>query len=707
MMTAKYFARSLHLPAGLILCLALAGGSPARAQQSPPKGPPPTRTDNAKETIHGVEVVDPYRWLEDQTSPETRAWIDAQNQHTASLLRKLPQREGIAKQLGELMKVDSVQIPAERGGRYFFMKRAADQDLNVLYIRKGLTGPDEVLVDPHPLSPDHTTSISLMSVSEDGRLVAYGLRAGGEDERTVHLLDVDARKELPDRLPRADYFGVSIKPDATGIYYSRMTPEGPRVYYHGMGTDPVGDAEIFGKGYGPGKIIGIDLSEDGHYLLITVLYGSGVTRSELYFENVREHGPILPVVNDLEALFFGGVAGDTLFLRTNWKAPFWRVFGVDLKKPARDFWREIIPEGDATVEEVHPAGGKLLVNYTRNAATQLKLFESTGKPAGEVSLPGIGSVNGITTRWSSPEAFFSFVSYSTPNTVYRYDVTKQRADVWAKPKVPVDSGDFEVKQVWYESKDKTRVPMFLFYRKGIKPDGSNRVLLTGYGGFDVSMTPRFSEEAVLWAKRGGVYAVANMRGGGEFGEAWHHAGMLEKKQNVFDDFIAAAEWLVAQRYTTPGKLSIMGTSNGGLLMGAMLTQRPDLFQAVVCRYPLEDMVRYQKFFVAQFWVPEYGSSDDPKQFPYLYSYSPYHHVQPGTKYPAALFVTGDGDTRVAPLHARKMAARLQAATASDRPILLLYDTKSGHSGGRPLSKQIEEITDELSFLFWQLGMNDK
>jgi prolyl oligopeptidase len=388
---------------------------------------------------------------------------------------------------------------------------------------------------------------------------------------------------------------------------------------------------------------------------------------------------------------------------TNWKAPMWRVFAVDLKNPARDRWREIIPETDARLEGIVLAGGKLFADYTRSAVAQLKIFEPSGKPAGEIKLPGLGTVSGFTGRWGSREVFFSFESFAAPFAVYRFDVEKGSREVWARSHVPFDGSAFEVKQVWYESKDKTRIPMFLFHKKGIKLDGSHRTLLTGYGGFDVSETPSFSAEAAVWVERGGIYAQANMRGGGEFGEAWHHAGMLGNKQNVFDDFIAAGEWLVANGYTKPARLAIIGTSNGGLLMGAALTQRPDLFGAVVCRYPLLDMLRFQKFLVAQWWVPEYGSSDDAGQFPYLYAYSPYHHVVPGTKYPAVLFVTGDGDTRVAPLHARKMAARLQAATSSGRPVLLLYDTKSGHSGGRPVGKLIEEQTNELSFLYWQLG----
>ena len=676
-----------------------------RAQDMSAKCPPPTRTDNVKENVHGVEISDPYRWLEDQTSPETRAWIDAQDRCTESALRKLPGREAITARLTALMKVDTIGVPRAYGGRYFFTKREADQDLAAIYMRKGADGPDELLVDPGPMSADHTVSVNLTRVSEDGKLIAYGVRKGGEDEVTIHLMDTDTRKELADQLPRSDYFGVVILPAGGGIYYSRLTADGPRVYFHAMGTDAANDKEIFGKGYGKDKIIGVDISDDGQYLSILVAYGSGTEHSEVYVQDVKNHGPITQIVKPMDGFFNGEIAGGTMYLLTNWQAPKWKVIAVDLKNPGQEHWRVVIPEGDARMESAGLSGGKLLVEYTRNATSELKLFDVSGKEAVAVKLPALGTVTGLQGHWNSGEVFFGFRSFPIPETIYRYDVAKGTLTAWAKPKVPIESANYEVKQVWYESKDKTRVPMFLFYKKGLKLDGARPALLTGYGGFDVSETPNFVANAVVWAEQGGVWAVTNMRGGGEFGEAWHHAGMMENKQNVFDDFIYAAEWLVKNNYTKPAKLSIMGGSNGGLLVGAALTQRPDLFQAVVCLYPLLDMIRFQKFLVARWWVPEYGSSDDAEQFKYLYAYSPYHNVHAGTKYPAVLFITGDGDTRVAPLHARKMAAELQAATGSDRPVLLLYDTKSGHSGGRPIGKQIEEGTDLLSFLFWQLGVS--
>jgi prolyl oligopeptidase len=692
----------------LLVALAIfaAIAAPARAQDNKMTCPPPTRVEDVKETIHGVAVSDPYRWLEDQNAPETRAWIDAQNACTQSLLKTLPGSEAIAKRLGELIKVDTIRLPSERGGRYFYSKRAAGQDLFVLYMRRG-TGPEEVLIDPASLSADHTTSVNFEGLSDDGKLVAYGVRKGGEDEVSIHFIDTDTRKDIPDSLPRARYIsGASFKTDRSGFYYSKLTDDGPRAYYHAMGTSTEQDTKIFGDGYASDKILVAEVSENGRYLLLTVLYGSACEKSEVYFQDLARGGPITPIVRTIDSCFQGDIAGDTLYMQTNWKAPKWRVLSVSLASPAQENWKETIPESESRLENFRLVGGKIIAQYSHNAASELKVFEADGKAAGEIVLPALGDVNGITGRWRGSEAFLSFQSFAIPSTIYRFDVSKRALAEWARPAVPVNAAEFEVKQIWYESKDKTRVPMFLFYRKGLKLDGSNPTLMTAYGGFDVSETPAFSDDAILWAEHGGVFAMPALRGGGEFGEDWHHAGMLEKKQNVFDDFFAAAEWLIANHYTRPERLAIIGRSNGGLLMGAAMTQRPDLFGAIVCGYPLLDMVRYQKFLVARFWVTEYGSSENPQQFPFLYAYSPYHRVVKGTKYPAVLFLTGDSDTRVAPLHARKMNAEMQAAQGGDKPILLMYDTKLGHSEGRPVSKIIEEDTDVLQFLFAEVGVKN-
>ncbi len=681
--------------------LAAPGGPPALA------APPKTAANPVKDVVQGVEITDPYRWLEDQDSRETRAWIDAQNAYTDSIIPKLPGREQLKQRVSALVKIDAMSPPTVRNGRYFFFKRQADQDQAVLYMRQGLDGKDQILVDPLPMSPDHTVTVNMADVSQDGKMLAYVIRHGGADEVEPHLFDVDARKDLPDSFPKGRYSGFGILADKSGVYLTRLTAEGPRVYFHPISLNKAGDAtaaevEVFGKGYGPEKIVSNNLSDDGRYLTITVSYGSAAEKTDLFFADVSKKGPVVPVTTDLKATSFAQIDGGRMFVRTNWKAPKWRIMEADLKNPAPEHWREVIPESGDVMDGLSLVGGMLAVHTAHDVVGRVKLFDPSGKLVREITLPTLGAISGLGGSWDSGEAFFSFASYYVPPTVYRYDIASGKQSTWSQQKVPIDAAKYEVKQVWYTSKDGTKIPMFLAHAKGLKLDGSNPTLLTGYGGFNLSSTPSFNAFAAAWISSGGVYAVANMRGGGEFGEAWHHAGMLEKKQNVFDDFFAAAEWLIQSKYTSPARLAIRGNSNGGLLMGAAVTQRPELFGAVICGYPLLDMVRYQKFLVAKYWVPEYGSSDDPQQFKWIYAYSPYHHVKPGTKYPAILFLTGDADTRVAPLHARKMTALMQAA-GSEKPILLHYDTAAGHSPGTPAGKQVENTTDELNFLFWQLG----
>jgi prolyl oligopeptidase len=666
---------------------------------------PSTRLDNVEDKYGKTVVVDPYRWLEDQESKETRAWIEAQDKCTETALRKLPGREAITKRLTELYRIDTYGLPEEHGGRYFFTKRLAGQDLTLICMRHSANGADEVLVDPLPWSSDHSASAVIEKVTKDGKFLFYGRREGGQDEVTVHILDVEAHKDLPDVLPSADYGSVEPTNDHAGIYYAKATPDGPRAYYHAMGTDTAKDKLLFGERLTKENELALELSEDNSYIDYIAIFGAGAEKTEVYLQNLKENGPIVPVVNDLNSLFWTAWAGNTLLMQTNWKAPQWHAYAVDPKNSAREQWKEVVPEADIKLDVVTPAGGKLVATYLRNAATELKIFEWSGKSARPVPLPGLGTVV-VAGRWGSPEIHYSYTSFNYSPTVFAYDINTNASSVWAKSDVPLNPGDFQVQQVSYKSKDGTKIPMFLFSQKAAKHDVPGPILLSAYGGFDVNVTPDFEEPAIIWVEQGGTVAIPNLRGGGEFGEEWHRAGMLGKKQNVFDDFIAAAEYLIAEKYTTPEKLAIQGASNGGLLVGAVLTQRPDLVHAVVCGYPLTDMLRFQKFLEGPYWVAEYGSAENDQQFPYLYAYSPYHHVKSGVKYPSVLFITGDGDTRVAPLHARKMAARLQAATASDRPILLLYDTKSGHSGGRPLDKQIEEDTDTLSFLFWQLKMGN-
>ena len=492
-----------------------------------------------------------------------RAYLDA-----------APGREAIRKKFEALLKIDSVGTPFVRAGRYFFSRRMASEDRASLILRNGYSGKDEVLVDPKIATDDATTSVQYLGVSEDGGLVAFGARRGGEDEVSIRLLDVDSRKILPDALPRGRYFGFSIKPDKSGIYYSRfVVGEGSRIYYHAMGSPSSADQEIFGKGYGPTQNVGSYATQNGRWLVIAVSEGVPAKRTELYFQDLAAKGPLHTLLKE-DADFDFEDGGDWLFLTTNWKAPKRRVIRVDLKNPAPDRWKEVVPESSLAIEGISAVGGHLFVSYLDNVVTHVKKFDADGKSLGDLKLPGIGSAFGPRGRWKDDEAFYSFTSFVEPVTSYRFAVSSGKQDVWFRPKVPVRSEDMETKQVWYTSKDGTKVPMFLVSRKGLAPDGNLPVLLTGYGGFNAASTPAFSPRAAYWTELGGVYAVANLRGGGEFGEAWHRAGMFEKKQNVFDDFIAAAEWLIQNRYTKASRLAIEGGSNGGLLMGAMMTQRP-------------------------------------------------------------------------------------------------------------------------------------
>ncbi|MEZ5351568.1 MAG: prolyl oligopeptidase family serine peptidase [Bryobacteraceae bacterium] len=687
---------------------------PAMAADSYPNKPK-TRQAPVKETLHGVTLTDPYRWLEDQQSAETRAWIAEQNRFTRTLLDPAPGREAIRKRMSELLRVETVLIPMERGGRYFYRRRPAGAEQPLILMRESLNGKDKTLVDPATLSADHTASARISAVSDDGKLLAYAIQQGGKDEIAVRFLDVDSGRHLDDALPEGKWTDVSLTPDKKRFYYASLGGPNPRIRVPVMGTPFSADKEIFGDQYGAEHIVFGEVSENGHWLLITVFHGSAGDVIDLFAQDLRTAGPIVPVVKGVRASFLGTVVDDTLIVDTNWNAPRRRVLSVDLpalfaRKAEEgplppEQWKEIVPESKtATIDGISLAGGRLFVRYLENVQSRIRVYSASGNYEREIELPAIGSASAIYGRWKSNEAFYNFTSFHIPSRIYRLDAAKGVSEMWFQQPVPIESGDFVLDQQWFQSKDGTRIPLFLLYKKGLQRDGNRPVLMTGYGGFNVSMTPAFSATAVAWAELGGVFALPNLRGGSEFGEQWHENGMRFEKQNVFDDFIGAAEYLIREKYTNPKRLAITGRSNGGLLVGAALTQRPDLFQAVVCGYPLLDMIRYQKFLVARFWVPEYGSSDDPAQFKYLLSYSPYHHVKPGTDYPAVLFITGDADTRVDPLHARKMTALLQRDTAWRRPVALLYDVKAGHSGGQSATQTIDEITDTLSFLTTQMGI---
>jgi prolyl oligopeptidase len=669
---------------------------------------PVTRQDGVSEEFHGVEIVDPYHWLEDQVSAATRDWIDRQNAYAHALLDGQPVRAPISQRLTEMLRHDQVGGPELRGGYYFFEKRGAEQELWSIYRRKATGGPDELLVDPAPLSADHRTSVGLLGASEDGNLLAYSVRQGGEDETEIHILDVRERQEVGKPFARALYPGFAWKADASGFYYALGKRDaGKRLYYHalapGAADGTANDREIFGEGFGPDTWIAPVTSENGRYLLIVVQHGWA--KGELYFQNLSGSGPPRPLLTGIDARFEPQFAGDFLLVRTNWKAPKSRILKIDLRDPGEEKWREVVGAGDDAIESFAVIGGKLFVNRLHKVTSRIGVYSLDGASLGEVPLPGPGS-GGIYGRADQDEGLLSFSSYTTPYSLYRYSAATGARTLWYRDAVPFESERYETEQVWYPSKDGTRIPMFLIPRKGLRPDGQTPTILYGYGGFNVSITPHFNPSAAWWIEHGGIYEVANIRGGGEFGEEWHRAGMLDKKQNVFDDFIAAAEWLIEKRYTNSRKLAIWGGSNGGLLVGTVLTQRPDLFQAVVCWHPDLDMVRYYKYTRNNNppALLEYGNAAVADQFKYLYAYSPYEHVRPGTKYPAVLLTSGDADTRVPPEQARKMTARLQAATSSDRPVMILYDTKAGHSGGTPLSTVIEDSTLELAFVAWQLGM---
>jgi prolyl oligopeptidase len=665
--------------------------------------PPAAKREAVTDVMHGVEIVDQYRWLEDQPSPETRAWIDSQNVYTHAVLDPLPALPEIRKRLTELLRVDEQEMPVERAGRYFFFRKKANEDLRALCMRQGLTGQDQVLIDPHPLSPDHTTTVSLSDISHDGKLLAYGVRRGGVDETEIHVRQVDSGNDLPDILPTGLNWSLSFTHDNLGFYYGlHDRQKGGRIRYHKLGDDPANDKEVFGEGYGPDMWVWAQVSDNGRYVLFSVRHGWG--RSELYVQDLKSKAPLRTLVSDIDAAFETQFAGDTLLAQTDWQAPKRRIMSIDLSKP-NSAWQQVVPAAEDAIQDFSAVGGRIFVHYLHDVTSQIRIFAADGKPLGEIGLPGAGSADAPLGRWDGAEGFYEFESYTHPPAIYRYDVLAGKAEVWARPEIPFDPAPFETRQVWYNSKDGTRVPMFLVHKTGLQLDGTNPTLLYGYGGFDFSIVPGFRSLAAIWIERGGVFAVANLRGGGEFGEEWHHAGMLQNKQNVFDDFIAAAEWLIANKYTQPSRLAIQGVSNGGLLVGAALTQRPELYQAVLCEFPDLDMVRYYQFENKN--APallEYGNAADPEQFKFLYAYSPYQHVKQGTKYPAVLLTSGDADTRVPPLQARKMAAVLQWATASDRPVLLLYDTKAGHSGGKPLSKIVEDESLEIAFVMAQTGL---
>ena len=670
-----------------------------------------------EETLHGVKIVDNYRWLEDGSSPETQKWVEAEMAYTNAVLDPLPGREAIHKRLTELLSIGSISAPQIGGKYYFYARREGMQNQPIVFVRDGADGKDRVLVDVNQLAADGTIALDWYQPSENGRYLVYGTSPSGSEMSTLHIVETKTGKTLPDVIERTRAASIAWLLDNSGFYYTRYpkkgdVPEGQEMYnrhvfYHELGTDPETDTKIFGEGRDPEDWPAVNLDNDGRLLLITVQ--QGWTKTELFLMDLKKGTPPERITTGKDFLYSGSIYNGRLYIVTNEDAPRYRVFAAEAGNYERDDWKEIIPQTDAVLQGASAWGGKLFAQYEQNASSQLKIFDLNGDHLSDLMLPAIGTVYQSDGKWDRDEIFYGFMSFTVPPTVYRYDLKTKATTLWAKVDAPaIDPAAYEVNQEWYHSKDGTRVPMFIVNKKGLKKDGHNPTLLTAYGGFNVSLTPSFGRPAYLWMEHGGVYAVANLRGGAEFGEDWHRAGMLDKKQNVFDDMIAAAEHLIAEKYTDTDHLAIQGGSNGGLLMGAMITQRPDLFRAVVCQVPLLDMLRYQNFQIAKLWIPEYGSSDNPEQFKWLYAYSPYHRVKAGTEYPAILFMTADTDTRVDPMHAKKMAAEMQDeaknGASQTRPILLRIESKAGHGAGKPLTKQIEEFTDVYSFLFWQLGV---
>jgi prolyl oligopeptidase len=674
---------------------------------------PPTRREEAGDVLHGERVPDPYRWLEDGESAETRTWTAAQNALTEAYLARVASRPAIRERLDTLLAIGSLSVPTPAHGHYFYQYRDGRQNQPILYVREGVDGSDRVLIDPNLLNATGTTALDWYHSSEDGRRLAYGLSEEGSEASVLHVLDVSTGQVLPDRIPHTRAADVAWLPDGSGFYYTRYPAPGEvpageehyhrAVFFHRLGADPAADRLVFrpaAKEHWPG----VSLSPDGRWLLIGI--GRTFDQTDLYLQDLHGGTPPRPVAKDLPALFEGQVIGSRLYLRTNFRAPTYGVYALDPERPDLDAAVELVePRSDAVLEGLAIVGRHLALTYLERATSRLRLASLDGTGVAEHALPGIGSVFGLGAEWDGSELLYGFSSYTVPPSVYRIDLTTGQQTLWRRVDADIQPDRYVVRQVTYHSRDGTLVTMFVVHAGDVTLTGDNPTYLTGYGGFNISMAPGFARSLFLWLERGGIVAVPNLRGGGEYGETWHQAGMLGNKQHTFDDFIAGAEWLIANGYTRPGRLAIAGGSNGGLLMGAVLTQRPDLFRAVVIQVPLLDMLRYHRFLIARLWIPEYGSPDDPVEYSWLRAYSPYHHVQDGAAYPAVLLATAESDTRVDPMHARKMTARLQSATGSAHPVLLRLEAKAGHGAGKPIAKVLDELTDTWSFVFHELGLD--
>jgi prolyl oligopeptidase len=666
---------------------------------------------------HGTKVADPYRWLEDTDSADTRAWVESENKVTFGYLEQIPYRKAIHDRLTKLWNFERYRVPQKQGGRYFYEHNNGLQNQNVLYVTESLNAEPRVLLDPNTLSSDGTVALVGHAVSEDGKLLAYGTAASGSDWMDWHVRDVDTGKDLSDLLKWVKFSGASWTKDGKGFFYSRYDEpkQGTmlrdanyfqKLYYHRVGTTQSEDKLVYERP--DNKELGFsgDVTDDGHYLIISVWQGTSPKNRLYYRDLTRADAEVVKLLDDFDAQYqFVDNDGPIFWLKTDLDAPRSRLIAIDTLHPERDRWKTIVPQAAETLTSASVVDNSFLLGYLKDAQTEVRIHDLGGKFLRSVDLPGIGTAEGFAGKRRDKETFYGFTSFIVPAAIYRYDLEASKSEVFRQPKVDFDPRRYETKQVFYTSKDGTRVPMFLTYKKGLKLDGNNPVLLYAYGGFNISLTPAFSVANAVWLEMGGVYAQPNLRGGGEYGEDWHQAGTTLKKQNVFDDFIAAAEWLIANRYTSPAKLAIRGGSNGGLLVGACMTQRPDLFGATLPAVGVMDMLRFHKFTIGWAWTSDYGSSDDAEQFKALYAYSPLHNLKPGTRYPATLVTTADHDDRVVPGHSFKFAATLQADQAGAAPVLIRVETKAGHGAGKPVSKQIEEMADERAFVARNLDMD--
>jgi prolyl oligopeptidase len=677
---------------------------------------PQARRSDQIDDYHGTKVADPYRWLEDTDSAETHAWVEAENKLTFGYLEQIPYRQAIHDRLTKLWNYERFTTPGQHGGRYFFQHNTGLQQQNVLLVAESLNADPRVLLDPNTLSPDGTVALAGTAISDDGKLMAYGLATSGSDWNEWHVRDIDTGKDLADDLQWVKFSGASWTKDNKGFYYSRYDePKGAalreanyfhKLYYHRLGTAQSEDKLIYERPDNKELLFGGDVTDDGHYLIITVEQGTS-PKNRLYYKDLTqpEDSPVVRLLDDFDAQYrFIDNDGPVLWFHTDLDAPRGRVIAIDTRHPDRSNWKTLVAQGSDKLEFASTINNSFFLGYLKDARTEVRVHDLAGAFLRNVDLPGIGSAAGFSGKRSDKETFYAYTSFISPATVYRYDPQVGKSSVYRQPKVDFDPTLYETRQVFYHSKDGTRVPMFLTYKKGIKLDGQNPTLLYAYGGFDISLTPFFTVPNLVWLEMGGIYAQPNLRGGGEYGEEWHQAGMKLKKQNVFDDFIAAAEWLISNKYTSTPKLAIRGGSNGGLLIGACVTQRPDLFGATLPEVGVMDMLRFHKFTIGWAWTSDYGSSDNAEDFKALYAYSPLHNLKPGTKYPPTLVATSDHDDRVVPGHSFKFAATMQADQAGPAPILIRIETKAGHGAGKSITKLIDETADTWAFLARNLNM---